>query len=151
MAMNLHKIVRGAIESNYPDDTLTLYRSVGQVNNDEGVCVSGYAPGITIKGNFQSDSDASLHFSGLSAQNTIIRKLYVYATEDRETRPWSLYRPLSRTGDYIQDKRGDYWLVLAVTEDYSNVGWECLRVQLQQVRPELNIIEPKENEDNGQN
>lgn len=151
MAMNLHKIVRGAIESNYPDDTLTLYRSVGQVNNDEGICVAGYAPGITIKGNFQPEGDAALHFSNMSAQNSIIRKLYVYATEDRETRPWSLYRPLSRTGDYIQDKRGDYWLVLAVTEDYSNVGWECLRVQLQQVRPELNIIEPKENEDNGQN
>lgn len=151
MAMNLHKIVRGAITSNLEDEPFTLYRSVGQVNNDEGVCVSGYAPGITIKGNFQPEGDAALHFSNMSAQNTIIRKLYVYATEDRETRPWSLYRPLSRTGDYIQDKRDDYWLVLAVTEDYSNVGWECLRVQLQQVPPELNIIEPKENEDNGQN
>ena len=149
--MNLHNIVRGAIQSNLPDEEFTLYRSLGQVNNDEGICVSGYASGITIKGNFQPEGDAALNFSGLSAQNTIIRKLYVYATEDRETRPWSLYRPLSRTGDYIQDKRGDYWLVLAVTEDYSNVGWECLRVQLQQVRPELNIIEPKENEDNGQN
>ena len=149
--MNLHNIVRGAIQSNLPDEEFTLYRSIGQVNNDEGIMTASYSQGETIKGNFQSDSDAALHFSNMSAQNTIIRKLYVYATEDRETRPWSLYRPLSRTGDYIQDKRGDYWLVLAVTEDYSNVGWECLRVQLQQVRPELNIIEPKENEDNGQN
>lgn len=149
--MNLHNIVRGAIQSNLPDEEFTLYRSIGQVNDDEGIMTASYSQGETIKGNFQSDSDASLHFSGLSAQNTIIRKLYVYATEDRETRPWSLYRPLSRTGDYIQDKRGDYWLVLAVTEDYSNVGWECLRVQLQQVSPELNIIEPKENEDNEQN
>ncbi|MBQ2175132.1 MAG: hypothetical protein II453_08740 [Alphaproteobacteria bacterium] len=149
--MNLHNIVRGAIQSNLPDEEFTLYRSLGQVNNDEGIMTASYSQGETIKGNFQSDSDAALHFSNMSAQNTIIRKLYVYATEDRETRPWSLYRPLSRTGDYIQDKRGDYWLVLAVTEDYSNVGWECLRVQLQQVRPELNIIEPKENEDNGQN
>ena len=149
--MNLHNIVRGAIQSNLPDEEFTLYRSLGQVNNDEGIMTASYSQGETIKGNFQSDSDAALHFSNMSAQNTIIRKLYVYATEDRETRPWSLYRPLSRTGDYIQDKRGDYWLVLAVTEDYSNVGWECLRVQLQQVSPELNIIEPKENEDNGQN
>ena len=140
MAMNLHKIVRGAIESNYPDDTLTLYRSVGQVNNDEGICVAGYAPGITIKGNFQPEGDAALNFSGLSAQNTIIRKLYVYASDDRAGRPWAMYRPLARSGDYVKDKRGDYWYVIAVTEDFSQVGWECLRVQLQQVAPELNIV-----------
>lgn len=146
MSMNLHKIVRGAITSNLEDEPFTLYRSVGQTVNDEGVCVSGYAPGESIKGNFQSDSDAALHFSGLAAHNTIIRKLYVYATEDRSTRPWSFYRPLARSGDYVLDKRGDYWYVIAVTEDFSQAGWECLRVQLQQVPPELNIIEPEDEE-----
>ena len=81
--MNLHNIVRGAIQSNLPDEEFTLYRSIGQVNNDEGIMTASYSQGETIKGNFQSDSDASLHFSGLSAQNSIIRKLYVYATDDR--------------------------------------------------------------------
>ena len=125
--MNLHNIVRGAIQSNLPDEEFTLYRSIGQVNNDEGIMTASYSEGETIKGNFQSDSDASLHFSGLSAQNTIIRKLYVYATDDRAGRPWAMYRPLARSG-------------IAVTEDFSQVGWECLRVQLQQVVPELNIV-----------
>ena len=29
--MNLHNIVRGAIQSNLPDEEFTLYRSLGQV------------------------------------------------------------------------------------------------------------------------
>ena len=145
MSMNLHKIVRGAITSNLEDEVFTLYRSVGQINNDEGIMTASYSQGETIKGNFQSDSDAALHFSGMTAQNTIIRKLYVYASDDRAGRPWAMYRPLARSGDYVKDKRGDYWFVIAVTEDFSQAGWECLRVQLQQVPPELNIVTPEEN------
>ena len=61
--MNLHNIVRGAIQSNLPDEEFTLYRSLGQVNDDEGIMTASYSQGETIKGNFQSDSDASLHFS----------------------------------------------------------------------------------------
>ena len=138
--MNLHNIVRGVIQSNLPDEEFTLYRSIGQVNNDEGIMTASYSQGETIKGNFQSDSDAALHFSGMTAQNTIIRKLYVYASDDRAGRPWAMYRPLARSGDYVKDKRGDFWYVIAVTEDFTQVGWECLRVQLQQVAPELNIV-----------
>ena len=145
MSMNLHDIVRGAITSNLEDEVFTLYRSIGQINNDEGIMTASYSPGETIKGNFQSDSDAALHFSGMTAQNTIIRKLYVYASDDRAGRPWAMYRPLARSGDYVLDKRGDYWFVIAVTEDFSQAGWECLRVQLQQVPPELNIVTPEEN------
>ena len=139
--LNLHDIVRPVIGANYPDQELTYYRSLGQTVNDEGIAVSSYASGVTIKGNFQSMGDAALNYAGLSAENSIIRKLYVYAPEDRDKRPWGLYRLEARNGDYIQDKRGDYWLVMAVLEDFSDVGWECLRVQLQQVPPVLNIAE----------
>ena len=64
----------------------------------------------------------------------------MYASDDRAGRPWAMYRPLARSGDFVKDKRGDFWYVIAVTEDFSQVGWECLRVQLQQVAPELNIV-----------
>ena len=139
--LNLHDIVRPVIGANYPDQELTYYRSLGQTVNDEGVAVSSYAAGVPIMGNFQSEGDAALNYAGLVAENSIIRKLYVYASEDRTERPWGLYRLDVRNGDYIQDKRGDYWLVMAVLEDFSDVGWECLRVQLQQMPPILNIAE----------
>ena len=45
MSMNLHDIVRGAIQTNLEDETLTWYRSAGQIVDDEGTGrESRYAP-----------------------------------------------------------------------------------------------------------
>lgn len=50
-----------------------------------------------------------------------------------------MYRPLARTGDYFKDANDAYWLVIAVEEDFSNDGWESLRVQIQDKTPNLTI------------
>lgn len=138
MSLNLHGIVRGAITANYADEQFTLYRSLGQVNV-KGVLTASYAPAVTVMGNFQSEGDASLYHSENAGQNTIIRKLYLYAPADLVKRPWGVYRPLSRSGDYIVDKNGSFWLATAVLEDFSDAGWVCLRVTLQQGNITLNI------------
>lgn len=137
--LNLHDIVRPVINANYPDCQLQLFRSTGQANVD-GVMTATYAPPVSVWGNFQSEGDAALSHADLAGMNTIIRRLYLYASKDRKTRPWSIYRPLARSGDYVKDDRGGYWLVTAVTEDFSDVGWECLRVTFQQTPTSLNVI-----------
>ena len=142
--MNLHDIVRGAINSVHPDQTFSLYRSVGsQVIN--GVRIAAFQKLDGFTGNFQSEGDAALSFSNNAAQNTITRKLYLYATSDRATRPWTAYRPLARSGDYILNSQGEFWKVDAVVEDFSDDGWEQLRVTLQQTDPELTVL----NDDTG--
>ncbi|WP_443894650.1 hypothetical protein [Parasutterella excrementihominis] len=105
-----------------------------------------YAPAETIRGNFQSEGDSALDHANLAGQNTIIRKLYLYASNDRKTRPWAQYRPLARTGDYIEDSKGGYWLITAVLEDFSDAGWECVRCTFEQTPITLNIKED-ENDD----
>lgn len=147
MSMNLHDIVRGAITINLEDQSFTLLRSTasGVVN---GVRVAKYVKVEDLKGNFQSEGDAALNFSNNAAQNTIIRRLYLYATSDRSTRAWTIYRPLARAGDYVLNDKGEYWQVSAVIEDFSDAGWECLRVTFQQTDPKLTIVDPDISEDN---
>lgn len=137
--LNLHHIVRPAINANYPDGDFELFRSTGQ-SNQNGIVTATYSPAIPIKGNFQSEGDAALAHADMAGQNTIIRRLYVYACDNRGKRPWSVYRPLARSGDYIRDIHGGYWLVTAVLEDFSDVGWECLRVTFQQTTTSINVV-----------
>ena len=147
MSMNLHDIVRGAITINLEDQPFTLLRSTASgVTN--GVRVAKYVKVEDLKGNFQSEGDAALNFSNNAAQNTIVRRLYLYADSDRASRAWSIYRPLARSGDYIVNNKGEYWQVSAVIEDFSDAGWECLRVTFQQTDPKLTIVEPTLDEDN---
>ena len=62
MSMNLHDIVRGAIQTNLEDETLTWYRSAGQIVDDEGIATAGYYPGVTVRGSFQSERRRSVTF-----------------------------------------------------------------------------------------
>lgn len=141
--LNLHDIVRRAINQNYADAKLKIYRSIGQ-ENENGVMSAFYAPAENILGNFQSEGDAALDHANLAGQNTIIRKLYLYASNDRKTRPWAQYRPLARTGDYIEDSKGGYWLITAVIEDFSDAGWEAVRCTFQTTPQKLNIVEEED-------
>lgn len=140
MSMNLHAIVRSAINRVHADQPFSIMRSqpTTVVN---GVRVSQYEKIDGFTGNFQSEGDAALSYSNNAAQNTIVRRLYLYATDDRATRPWTIYRPLARSGDYVVNAKGEYWKVEAVVEDFSDDGWELLRVTFQQTDPKLAIVE----------
>ena len=86
MSLNLHAIVRQTINANYADETFKLYRSVGQ-KNVGGIVQAYYAPPEEIQGNFQSEGDSALDHANLAGQNTIIRRLYLYASSDQKQRP----------------------------------------------------------------
>lgn len=146
MGMNLHDIVRGAININHPDKQFTIFRSLGEVNRN-GLVQAVFAPAEIIIGNIQSEGDSALDHANFAGQNSIVRRLYVYAPDDWQKRPWALFRPLARTGDYIVDERGYWWLVVAVLEDFSQDGWESLRLQFQMVRPALVIPTDEEMEE----
>lgn len=141
MSMNLHAIVRGAITRVHDDQAFSILRSL-PTTVVNGVRVSQYEKIDGFTGNFQSEGDAALNYSNNAAQNTIVRRLYLYATDDRATRPWTIYRPLARSGDYVINAKGEYWKVEAVVEDFSDDGWEQLRVTFQQTDPKLTIKEP---------
>ena len=141
MSMNLHAIVRGAITRVHDDQPFSILRSL-PTTVVNGVRVSQYEKIDGFAGNFQSEGDAALSYSNNAAQNTIVRRLYLYATDDRATRPWTIYRPLARSGDYIVNAKSEYWKVEAVVEDFSDDGWELLRVTFQQTEPNLAIVEP---------
>ena len=140
MSMNLHAIVRGAITRVHDDQSFSILRSL-PTTVVNGVRVSQYEKIDGFTGNFQSEGDAALSYSNNAAQNTIVRRLYLYATDDRATRPWTIYRPLARSGDYIVNAKSEYWKVEAVVEDFSDDGWELLRVTFQQTEPKLAIVE----------
>lgn len=141
MSMNLHAIVRGAIIRVHDDQPFSILRSL-PTTVVNGVRVSQYEKIDGFAGNFQSEGDAALSYSNNAAQNTIVRRLYLYATDDRANRPWTIYRPLARSGDYIVNAKSEYWKVEAVVEDFSDDGWELLRVTFQQTEPKLVIVEP---------
>lgn len=141
MSMNLHAIVRGAITRVHDDQSFSILRSL-PTTVVNGVRVSQYEKIDGFTGNFQSEGDAALSYSNNAAQNTIVRRLYLYATDDRANRPWTIYRPLARSGDYIVNAKSEYWKVEAVVEDFSDDGWELLRVTFQQTEPKLAIVEP---------
>ena len=149
--MNLHEIVRGAINTNLQDQEFDFYRSVGQVNDGGGLLIASYEKPIKIKGNFQSENDAALNHANLAGQNSVIRKLYLYSPYEPRNKPYSINRTFARSGDYLVDDLNQFWLITAVIEDFSWAGWECVRCTLQQNNPELNIEdneteEPDENE-----
>ena len=143
MSLNLHDIVRNTITVNLADQPFSVIRSIGKTVINS-VSVESYKRIDGFYGNFQSEGDAALNFANLSAQNSIIRRLYLYASSDKSTRAWTIYRPLARSGDYILDKDGNYWQVSAVIEDFSDAGWECVRITFQQTLPKLNIVEDDE-------
>lgn len=136
MSLNLHAIVRPAINVNKEDLPFTVFRSEGQ-KNVKGIVTAYYSRQDGYMGQIQSEGDSALYHAELGTQSTVIRKIYLYAPDDLQDRVWSVYRTKSRSGDYIRDNKGQFWLVTAVLEDFSEVGWECIRVTLQTVKPEI--------------
>ena len=140
MSLNLHNLVRGVITVNKADSPFTVFRSEGQ-QNVGGIMTALYTKIEGYTGQWQSEGDSALYHADLGTQSTITRKVYLHAPKDKSSRVWSVYRLNSRSGDYLQDDEGNYWLVTAVLEDFSDVGWECLRVTLQQTAPKITIKE----------
>lgn len=132
--LNLHRIVRSAITSVKPDELVLLYRSVGQINVD-GMLNATYEPGIAIYAQFQPNEASRLLQAEQVSSTTITEQVFLYSDTTRAVA--SLDRlPLARTGDII-DRNGQWWLVTAIMEDFSTVGWANVEVTKQVTAPDF--------------
>lgn len=138
--MNLHGIVRDAINAVNKDRYCFLYRSTGVAEMDErGEQKPTYSPATYIRAQFQSLGQDAIEQRERILEVTTTRRVYLYADSDPRERPWAMWRPLARSGDYLVDDSGNYWYLDAVLEDFSDGGWISAQVTLQTSKPKLNI------------
>lgn len=134
--INLHSIVKPAITALHPDETVTLYRSLG-ITNVKGEIKTKYAAGSVVKAQIQSLSDDKLFHSGRTGQNNTTRKAYLFSEDSTTEKPAPVIRPISRTGDMVKRADDTWWLVESLLEDFSHAGWVCVGLVLQTKAPEL--------------
>lgn len=132
--MNLHAIVRQAIQALHPEETVTLYQSLGQVN-DRGIITPQYDAPQVVEAQIQSLSTDELRNSEDVAQTGQTRKAYLFGPPVTHYTPQGIIRPLARTGDVIRRADKTWWLVTGMAEDFSASGWVCVQIT-QQVEPQ---------------
>lgn len=131
--MNLHHITRSTINAVTKDQPLTLYRATGKfTRSDDLETVPEVLEGVEVRGQVQSLSADAMMQSEKITDGTVVRRCYLYADKAKDARPWALWRPLGRAGDYLTDADGAQWYVDAVLEDFSAEGWVSLQIILQQ-------------------
>ena len=91
MSLNLHAIVRPAINVNKEDLPFTVFRSEGQ-KNVKGIVTAYYSRQDGYTGQIQSEGDSALYHAELGTESTVIRKIYLYAPDDLNDRVWRVYR-----------------------------------------------------------
>lgn len=137
--MNLHDIVRGAIESVHEDEECVMYQSSGQMNI-KGNVVPVYNEPISIRANIQPMSSNTLNHSNSWGDTKISMEAYLYS-DDTFSVSGQQRIPITRNGDFIQRSDGTYWLITMVMEDWSKEGWAHVGIYRQIVPPDFSASE----------
>ena len=148
--MNLHDIVRGAITSVNADQAFTLYTATGNFARSYETLetVPEVLPGVSVQGQIQTISPDAVIRTERVLLGSIVRRIYLRASEGLSVKPTGIYRPLARAGDYLDDHLGQRWQVDALLEDFSAEGWVSVQAILMQVPQALSIREdPDDNTD----
>ena len=122
MSLNLHGIVRGAINYNNEDENVYLIKSTGNANA-KGRIVATYADAEAVKAQIQTLGGEDLSVINDTERTPRDRKFYLYSVNDYANTPAGQIRYLGRTGDYIYRIDGTYWKIYQVAEDFSPCGW----------------------------
>lgn len=134
--LNLHGIVRGAINAIHPDEEVQILHSLGSTPDENGFAAPNFKRLCGVLAQVQSEGDAALFHADMAGKNTLVRRFYLFAPKDFKGQTADIFRPLSRSGDYIIRKDGTVWVVDAVLENFSGVNWLCVRATLQLERPQ---------------
>ena len=110
--MNLHAIVRNTITALHPDETVTLYQSLGQVNV-LGRVKPSYAEGVVVQAQIQTLSADELAQREDASKTEIHAKAYLMA--DEAYPPAGIIRKFARNGDFIRREDGTWWLITSVS------------------------------------
>lgn len=132
--INLHHVVRTAITTVHPDETILWYQNKGATNVG-GILKPSYAEPISLVAQVQSESDASLMHANRADMNTETVKIYLYW--DAQTNPLNLDRFTAKGGDIFKRADGTFWLVTALTDNFADVGWVSCRAVRQVNPPEV--------------
>lgn len=132
MSINLHSIVRGAINTINADETVYLMQSAGQ-KNVKGQLIASYAAPEKITAQVQSLGGDDLNVINDTERTERDRKFYLFAKTATGAPPGGIIRPLGKTGDFIYRPADScYWKIYNVSEDFTAAGW-CLVLASQQV------------------
>ena len=132
--INLHHVVRTAITTVHPDETILWYQNKGATNIG-GILKPSYAEPLSLAAQVQSESDASLMHANRADMNTETIKVYLYW--DAQTNPLNLDRFTAKGGDIFKRADGTFWLVTALTDNFADVGWVSCRAVRQVNPPEV--------------
>lgn len=147
--INLHAVVRPVINTLHPDIEVVLYLSLGQDVASGGKVIAQYSEGIPLKAQMQSESATTLYHADRVGMENINRRFYFFSDQDTMSRISSIYRPKERNGDMFMVAAdngwmaGTWWLIDAVTEDFTRSGWINVRATLQVYPPEGIPEEPQ--------
>lgn len=136
MSLNLHQVVRGAINALHPDEEVQIVRSLGSQPDENGFAVTRYTRFTGVLAQIQSESDAALFHANMAGSNSIVRRIYLFTPKSEAEQPAGIFRPLTRSGDYIVQRSGLVWLVTAIIENFAGVNWICVRATMQIEPPE---------------
>ena len=141
MSLNLHGIVRTAINFNNADETVLLVRSLGNANI-QGRIVPTYGEPENVGAQVQTLGGEDLKVINDTERTPRDRKFYLYSTADYTAAPAGMIRYLGRTGDFIyRPLDGTYWKVYQVAEDFSPAGWvQLLASQQTEIPPQLREV-----------
>lgn len=137
--INLHRIVRGTIESVHGDEECQIYQACGQ-KNIKGKVHPIYQSPVDACINFQPlDSQALQHLEAVGDTSTNIQA-FLYSNK-----PYPIAGikriPIARGGDYIRRENGEWFKITAVFEDWSQDGWINVGLNQQPDGPDLTYSE----------
>lgn len=116
--MNLHKIANAAVKTVHPNEVITLFKALGQVN-ELGIVKAKYLAPEALEAQVQDDADSGLTHSDTVNQTGHAKRFYLNKySENSSLEPHDLVRQKNRTGDIILMADGTYWLVTAVIEEF---------------------------------
>lgn len=116
--MNLHKIANAAVKNVHPNEFVTLFKSLGQVNV-KGIVKAKYLAPELMEAQVQEDADSGLRHTDTVSQTGHVKRFYVNKyNEANRLSPMSLMRQRQRQGDIILRADGTYWLVTQVLEEF---------------------------------
>lgn len=136
MSLNMHSIVRAAVQTVNNDITAQYLASTGYAPSASGRQVPQYAVAVPVRVQLQPPSGRDLrHMEFLNIQGTT-RVAYLYSN------PQAVVRVDARGGDLLQFPQFtgapvDKWLIAYVDEtwDVTDEGWSKVYLVLQTDRP----------------
>lgn len=133
MPVNLHALARRAVSRLHPEETVTLYQSAGQINV-KGALTPIYDAPAQVSAQIQSISDDALTHADRTGMNSHTRKAWFFQLPKPIT---TVDRATGRGGDVIQRSDGTWWLVDALSEDFTASGWVSVRLTWQVKAPDF--------------